>query len=182
MGYNVVAELSHELETLLDLVRRGERDVTTALMDTLFAAADTLERAIDVSVAGQADTLDVHETMAALRTASRSTAATESAAAPIKASKSRRKRGAKAPAAAESTITIAVAQEPNTPMPAVRAYLIVERAKTLGIGGEHCTRRSTRWTLEALRWIHHDRPGGTARRTMRSSGWCAPPGTSPRFA
>ena len=132
MGYNVVAELSHELETLLDLVRRGEREVTTALMDTLFAAVDTLERAIDVSVAGQADALDVHETMAALRTASRSTAPTESTAAPIKASKSRRKRGVKAPAAAESTITIVVAQEPNTPMPAVRAYLIVERAKTLG--------------------------------------------------
>ncbi|HEY0303579.1 MAG TPA: Hpt domain-containing protein, partial [Longimicrobiales bacterium] len=38
MGYGLVAELSHELETLLDLVRRGDRDVTPGLMDALFAA------------------------------------------------------------------------------------------------------------------------------------------------
>ena len=58
MGYTVVADLSHELETLLDLVRRGERQVSTALMDTLFAAADTLERAIELSVAGREDEVD----------------------------------------------------------------------------------------------------------------------------
>jgi chemotaxis protein histidine kinase CheA len=51
MGYAVVAELSHELETLLDLVRRGERPVTGSLMDTLFAATDMLEQAIELSVA-----------------------------------------------------------------------------------------------------------------------------------
>jgi len=44
MGYTGVAEVSHELETLLDLVRRGEREVSPGLMDTLFSAADTLER------------------------------------------------------------------------------------------------------------------------------------------
>ena len=55
MGYTVVAELSHELETLLDLVRRGEREVSATLMDTLFSAADTLERAIELSVAGRED-------------------------------------------------------------------------------------------------------------------------------
>src|SRR5262245_38237928 len=69
MGYTVVAELSHELETLLDLVRRGERDVSAALMDTLFSAADTLERAIELSVAGREDELDAAETVAALRAA-----------------------------------------------------------------------------------------------------------------
>ena len=69
MGYAVVAELSHELETLLDLVRRGERDVSGTLMDTLFAAADTLERAIELSVAGREDEMDAAETIAALRAA-----------------------------------------------------------------------------------------------------------------
>ena len=69
MGYTVVAELSHELETLLDLVRRGDRTVDASLMDTLFAAADTLERAIELSVAGGTDQLDVADTLAALRSA-----------------------------------------------------------------------------------------------------------------
>jgi two-component system chemotaxis sensor kinase CheA len=130
MGYGVVAALSHELETLLDLVRRGEREVGPALMDTLFAAVDTLERAIELSVAGHEGKLDVAATMAALRGA----AAPAGAAAPTPdASPNRRKkRGAAAPAAPSAPVTIHVVQEPNTPMPGVRAYLVLERARTLG--------------------------------------------------
>ncbi|HKG95582.1 MAG TPA: Hpt domain-containing protein, partial [Gemmatimonadaceae bacterium] len=52
MGYASVAELSHEMETLLDRVRRGAQAVTPAVMDALFASADTLERAIEALVAG----------------------------------------------------------------------------------------------------------------------------------
>src|SRR5689334_23843734 len=50
MGYSAVAELSHELETLLDRVRRGELPVNAELMDLLFRAADVLEAAIEGSV------------------------------------------------------------------------------------------------------------------------------------
>ncbi len=69
MGYAVVAEVSHELETLLDLVRRGERAVSAPLMDTLFAATDMLERAIELSVAGRESDVDASTTIAALRAA-----------------------------------------------------------------------------------------------------------------
>src|SRR6185295_3058128 len=69
MGYTVVADLSHELETVLDLVRCGERQVSATLMDTLFSAADALERAIELSVAGREDEVDIAETVAALRAA-----------------------------------------------------------------------------------------------------------------
>src|SRR5689334_23867317 len=69
MGYTVVAELSHELETLLDLVRRGERDVTTSLMDALFAAADVLEHAIELSVAGREAEVNAAATIKALHAA-----------------------------------------------------------------------------------------------------------------
>src|SRR4029079_10528473 len=48
------ASLSHELETLLDLVRKGERTVDARLMDLLFRAADLLERAIESAVSGVA--------------------------------------------------------------------------------------------------------------------------------
>ena len=137
MGYAVVAELSHELETLLDLVRRGDRQVNAALMDTLFAATDMLEQSIELSVAGRGQELDVTATIAALRAAS--PAAAPEAAKSASGARGRRKRAAKSTPAAsgvdsagQAPITIVVSQEPNTPMPGVRAYLVIERAKALG--------------------------------------------------
>ena len=66
MGYSAVASLSHELETLLDLVRKGERTVDARLMDLLFRAADLLERAIESAVSGVAS-VDVAPMVAQLQ-------------------------------------------------------------------------------------------------------------------
>jgi len=46
MGYQAVAEFSHELESLLDRMRGEGRRVTPAVMDALFAACDALEGGI----------------------------------------------------------------------------------------------------------------------------------------
>src|SRR5688572_13095310 len=46
MGYIPVRDLSHALETLLDLLRRGALPVTPAVIETLFESVDTLESAI----------------------------------------------------------------------------------------------------------------------------------------
>src|SRR3954470_11648816 len=43
MGYAVVAELAHELETVLDLVRRNELPLDGEVIDVLFRASDVLE-------------------------------------------------------------------------------------------------------------------------------------------
>jgi two-component system chemotaxis sensor kinase CheA len=137
MGYAKVAELSHELETLLDLVRRGDRAVSPALMDTLFAAADTLEQAIEHSVAGREDEMDVTPAIASLRDIAGTATATtipasrvpDGAKAPVRR-KRRRTDGALPPD--ESTVTLVVTLEQNTPMPGVRAYLAIERARSLG--------------------------------------------------
>lgn len=48
MGYTSVADLSHELETLLDKVRSGSI-VTPAISDALFAGVDALEQAVDLA-------------------------------------------------------------------------------------------------------------------------------------
>jgi two-component system chemotaxis sensor kinase CheA len=137
MGYAVVAEVSHELETLLDLVRRGERAVTAPLMDTLFAATDMLERAIELSVAGQGADVDARATIAALRLAGASPAASPAAAnadpASEPAAKSRKKgRASRKTPKAPPPVTVVVTQETNTPMPGVRAYLVLERARSFG--------------------------------------------------
>ncbi|HYD52577.1 MAG TPA: Hpt domain-containing protein, partial [Gemmatimonadaceae bacterium] len=55
MGYSAVADLSHELESLLDRLRRGDLVVTGQVMDVLFASADLLEQAVEVAVSGRAD-------------------------------------------------------------------------------------------------------------------------------
>jgi two-component system chemotaxis sensor kinase CheA len=139
MGYAIVADVSHELETLLDLVRRGDRPVDAALMDTLFAAADTLERAIELSVAGRVADLDVQATLASLRAASQTSreGVAEKPASPTRPKKKRSGKAASPKGASGAPITVVVAQEPNTPMPGVRAYIAIERARTIGTVVSH---------------------------------------------
>src|SRR5215203_4769595 len=135
MGYGVVAELSHELETLLELVRRGTRDVTPALMDTLFSAADALEQAIELSVAGRGEELDLSVALLALRDAAGAVSPGAADAVKPRAPRAKKKRGsARVPVSAApwGTVTVLVRLEANTPMPGVRAYLALERARTLG--------------------------------------------------
>jgi two-component system chemotaxis sensor kinase CheA len=66
MGYVPVRDLSHALETLLDLLRRGAMPVTPAVIETLFESVDTLESAI-VSVSVDAnEPIDVSGAVASL--------------------------------------------------------------------------------------------------------------------
>ena len=53
MGYAIVAELAHELETVLDRVRRNDLGIDGEIMDTFFRAADVLEQAVEAAVAGR---------------------------------------------------------------------------------------------------------------------------------
>ncbi|HEX6814065.1 MAG TPA: Hpt domain-containing protein, partial [Gemmatimonadaceae bacterium] len=52
MGYRAVTELAHEMESVLDRVRRSEIEVTPDLMELLFHAADALEQSIEAVVQG----------------------------------------------------------------------------------------------------------------------------------
>src|SRR5688572_14646460 len=67
MGYTAVAELSHELETLLDRVRRAEIGVTPELMEVLFRSADALEASIEAAVRGQRAPLALSQLILQLR-------------------------------------------------------------------------------------------------------------------
>jgi two-component system chemotaxis sensor kinase CheA len=67
MGYQAVADLAHELESVLDRVRRGEQAVTPALMDALFESADALEMAVERSAKGEGEALDLSALVERLR-------------------------------------------------------------------------------------------------------------------
>jgi two-component system chemotaxis sensor kinase CheA len=176
MGYTVVADLSHELETLLDLLRRGACEVNAGLMDTLFSAADTLERAIELSVAGREDEMDAAETIAALRAVA--APSSESSAAPAAAPKSKkRKRSTGASVVVPAAVTIQVTQQADTPMAGVRAYLALERAKTLGtvVSVQPAPEMFDADTFDGRLTIgvDTDAPDGAIDSAIRSAGYVA---------
>ena len=69
MGYTSVAELSHELETLLDKLRSGSLAVTPVIIDTLFGAVDALEQTVDLATGPTPQHLDVGAISARVRQA-----------------------------------------------------------------------------------------------------------------
>ncbi len=67
MGYATVTALAHELESLLDRVRHAELVVDREVTDTLFAAVDALERAVEIEVAGRSAEEEAAPALARLR-------------------------------------------------------------------------------------------------------------------
>jgi len=75
MGYNAVADLSHELETLLDKIRNGALAVSRPLIDILFAGVDALEQSVELATATPSQNLDVTKVIARIRDAANPDAA-----------------------------------------------------------------------------------------------------------
>jgi two-component system chemotaxis sensor kinase CheA len=126
MGYAAVAELSHELETLLDRVRRGELAVNAELMDLLFRSADVLESSIEGAVAGRAVPMD--DVMRRLR------AFGETRPSPAVPSPERSDEPNEwtAPLPVGSGMLVRVRLQPETPLKGVRAFLVVQALRRLG--------------------------------------------------
>ena len=67
MGYTSVADLSHELETLLDKLRNSAIAVTRPMIDTLFAGVDALEQAVEAATGATPQQLDVSAVIERIR-------------------------------------------------------------------------------------------------------------------
>ena len=140
MGYEAVAALSHELETVLDAIRRGERKITPTIMDVLFEAADVLETGVEQAVRGQDATQETAPVIERLRAMGRMSgefpvvAGVESAPSTSGASSAPLvpsvPSGSVAPSASEFFVRIRLAA--NLPLRGVRAFVVVKRAETLG--------------------------------------------------
>ena len=139
MGYSAVASLSHELETLLDRVRRGERSVDAQLMDLLFRAADLLERAIEAAVGG-VEVVDVAPMVSLLQGEAGADAAAGSAAPGLAprsvAPSSRPVDGWTAAAATGEGMLVRARISAGAALKGVRAYLVVQGAARIGRVGE----------------------------------------------
>lgn len=135
MGYRVVADVAHELENLLDLLRRRMRPAEPAVIDLLFQSADALERAIGASVEERETGYHPSALLERLRVASRELDRPESPA--------RRPAGAAAPAersaaapdpfdSARNHFEVRVGVDSAAPLPGVRAFLALRAAREFG--------------------------------------------------
>ena len=59
MGYSAIAELTHEMENVLDLLRKGVLTAHTEIIDTLFQCVDRLEQLVEEVANGQTGGVDV---------------------------------------------------------------------------------------------------------------------------
>jgi two-component system chemotaxis sensor kinase CheA len=119
MGYAIVAELAHELETVLDGVRRANVAVDPDVMDLLFRAADVLEQAVEAAVVGREGDVIATELVAALRSLSDGRRALDAS-------------GWSVPAPAGPGTLVRVKLSPDTPLRGVRAFIIVQSLGKIG--------------------------------------------------
>ena len=129
MGYARVTDLAHRMESLLDLLRRGAHPATDELLQLLFRARDALEHAVELSVVGREDELDVAEVVADLESAAALLAGPE--------------RAVPAPATATAVVApgapregggrlVQVTLRAEAPLKGGRALLALKRAQALG--------------------------------------------------
>ncbi|TYZ23504.1 chemotaxis protein CheA [Selenomonas ruminis] len=87
MGYNKIAELTHEMEDVLDLIRKEQLKLDEDIIDTLFKCLDSLEQMINSVADGESeDVVDVSDLVAKLSAISKGEPA-PAAAAPAAAEK-----------------------------------------------------------------------------------------------
>ncbi|HEX9283447.1 MAG TPA: chemotaxis protein CheA [Gemmatimonadales bacterium] len=133
MGYARVTDLAHRSENLLDLLRRGAQPATDELLQLLFRARDALEQAVELSVVGREEELDVAGVVAEL----------DRAAAQV-GGRGKEGRGARptpppepapvieAPSAPAAGRLVQVTLRPETPLKGGRALLVLKKAERFG--------------------------------------------------
>jgi two-component system, chemotaxis family, sensor kinase CheA len=133
MGYSVVAEVAHEMESVLDRLRRERVPAPPQLIETLFRAADALEEGIESAAEGS--DVCAAAVLAELRTLT--VARVHSAAAAAAAPAAEREAAASsapiaiaAPAAGPYRVRACIAAD--SALPGARAFMLLRAARQLG--------------------------------------------------
>jgi len=115
MGYTGVAAFAHEMEGLLERVRAGALPVRDGLADVLFSAADALDAGVECAIAGSAEPPALSEALTRLR----------ALAAPAPTDDERVDDG--------PGVLVRVRQCSGTVFPGVRAFMVLQKARALGL-------------------------------------------------
>lgn len=142
MGYAAVAAFAHELESLLDAVRSGDLGISAELMDVLFAAADVLEAGVERAVEGAGDPPGLAEVLEQVRHVAGGRATTEFSTFTGEFGAASGEFPLESPAVSLGTtqgslddgpgVLVRVRQRPDTMLPGVRAFLVIQKARELG--------------------------------------------------
>lgn len=136
MGYRSVADLSHEMENLLDRVRQGRAQVTPQTIDLLFAACDALEHAIELAVEESGEEPRIGPLLARLRAAAGDDLSFDIFAPQIDlgapAAAQDGGAGGDDDAEADGALTVRVQVAKEALLPGVRAFMALKRARELG--------------------------------------------------
>ena len=131
MGYHAVAEFAHELESVLDRVRRGDQLLAPDLMDALFASADALETAIDEGSEQAGQTPAMVAALQRLRDVAGGSSTSEFPGAPTKETGALVEVAVADPLDGPGVI-VRVRQAADAMLPGVRAFMAVQRVRALG--------------------------------------------------
>ena len=111
MGFNKIAELTHEMEDVLDLIRKEQLKLNEDIVDTLFKCLDSLEQMVDnVGNGDPEDLIDVSDLVTKLSSISKGDGAAASApaapAAPAASAAAPPPAAPAAPSAAEAALQL----------------------------------------------------------------------------
>jgi two-component system, chemotaxis family, sensor kinase CheA len=136
MGYGRVADLAHRMENLLDHLRRGGKEPTEEIIQVLFRAVDTLEKAVELAVAGRERDADLSVLDAVDQ------AARQFRQAPLPSALARHFQeepaevpdlpGPAAPVSPGPTQLVHVTIRPEAPLKGGRAILAIRKVQSLG--------------------------------------------------
>ena len=137
MGYHAVAEFSHEVESLLDKVRRGDQSVSADLLDALFFATDALEQGVDLASEEAGQSVAMTRALQRLHDLAGGSATSEfrvvlatlddSADPADPADRTEEHDSLEGPG-----VIVRVRQAAVTSLPGVRAFMVVQRLRALG--------------------------------------------------
>ena len=132
MGYARVTDVAHRTENLLDLLRRGSQPATDELLQLLFRARDSLEQAVELSVVGREDEIDVTEILADLDGAAAALTGAGGRPAPVGGGEEEPLPApvVEAPVVAGRLVQVTLRSE--APLKGGRALLALKKAQALG--------------------------------------------------
>jgi two-component system chemotaxis sensor kinase CheA len=130
MGYRSVADLSHEMENLLDRIRHGKAQASPETIDLLFAACDALEKAIEVAVEETGEEPRLEGLLTRLRAAAGEDATFDIFAPQVDLGPAPSAAGGDEVEEGALRVRVQVAKEAL--LPGVRAFMALKRARELG--------------------------------------------------
>ncbi|HEX9939986.1 MAG TPA: chemotaxis protein CheA [Longimicrobium sp.] len=132
MGYRSVADLSHEMENLLDRIRHGKAQASPETIDLLFAGCDALERAIELAVEESGEEPRLEGLIGRLREAAGDDVTFDIFAPQIDLGGALEAGPVVELDAPEGAVRVRVAVAKEALLPGVRAFMALKRARELG--------------------------------------------------